>query len=98
MVPASLLIYNALGWILSGALLCISVEMLSTTQYKKSVDKRSWLPQLLPSPRSGSRPQVGITPSTQPQRQLSQIPDEDVNAVLHWYSSSKAAATKVIIK
>ena len=71
--------HNALGWIISGGLLrMMSVEMLSTAQYEKSRDKRSWLPLSLP-PRAGSRPQVGSHPV--PQRQLIQLPNEDVKSV-----------------
>ena len=73
--------HNALGWIVSGGFLrIISVEMFSTARYEKSSDKRSWLPQL--SPRVGSRPQVGSHPV--PQRQLAQLPDEEVKAVLYY--------------
>ena len=75
--------HNALGWIISGGLLrMMSVEMLSTARYAKSSDKRSWLPQLSPPPRAGSRPQVGSHPV--PQRQLTQIPDEEIKAVLYY--------------
>lgn len=57
----------------------MSVEMLSTAQYEKSSDKRSWLPQSSPPPRAGSRPQMGSHPV--PQRQLAHFPDEEVKAV-----------------
>lgn len=71
---------NALGWIVSGGLLrLMSVEMLSTAQYEKSSDKRSWIS---PPPRAGLRPQVGSHPV--PQRQLAQLPDEEVMAVLSY--------------
>lgn len=63
---------NAFGWMVSGGLLrLISVEMLSTAQYEKYSDKNSWLPQFSPTPRSGSRPQLGSHPV--PQRQVGQL-------------------------
>ena len=85
--------HNIFGWIVSGGILrMMSVEILSTAQYEKSSDKGSWLPQLFPSPRSGSRPDMGSHPV--PQRQLAQVPDEEVKAVLYQYSSIKAAVTE----
>ena len=74
--------HNAFGWIVSSILLRpMSVEMLSTARYERSDDKRSWLPQLFPPPRKGSRPQMGSHPV--PQRQLAQLPDEEIKAVVH---------------
>lgn len=85
--------HSALGWIVSAGLLrMMSVEMLSTTQYEKSSDVRSWLPQLFPPPRAGSRPQVGS--HLLPQRQLAQIPVEEIKAVFQYPCSLNPAPTK----
>lgn len=70
----------------------MSVEMLSTAQYEKSSDKRNWLPQYSYLPRSGPRPQVG--PHPVPQRQLTQLPEEEVKAVFDYPYLLNPAATE----
>ena len=86
--------HNVFGWVLSAGLLrMMSAEMLGTIQYYKSNDKRTWLPHHCLPFRAGLRPLMGSHPV--PQRQLSQIPDEEIKAVLHYPCSFKIAPTKL---
>ncbi|KAL2001935.1 hypothetical protein VTN02DRAFT_951 [Thermoascus thermophilus] len=75
--------YNVLGWLGVSLLLApLGSEMFSVDEYDRSPDKRSWLSDdegPIP-PREGGRPRVG--PHVVPQRQLTQIPPEEMKLKL----------------
>ncbi|KAL2007592.1 hypothetical protein VTN00DRAFT_9030 [Thermoascus crustaceus] len=74
--------YNVLGWLgVSLVLAPLGSEMFSVDEYDRNPDKRSWLPDDEPIPhREGKRPRVG--PHVVPQRQLNQIPGDEMKQKL----------------
>jgi hypothetical protein len=75
---------NALGWLLVTILRPLGREQHSSALYKNEklpfVNEPGYLPAHFPPPRSSERPTVG--PHPVPQRQLNQLPSDDVRKEL----------------
>lgn len=72
--------YNAGGWIVANIFRVLSAEQFSTSRYDDRslplADEPPFLPASFPPPRASSRPRIGPHPI--PQRQLAQVPSEEV--------------------
>lgn len=76
--------YNAVGWIVANLFRLLSREQLSTAPYDNPklplAEESNFLPPSFPPKRTSPRPRFG--PHAVPQRQLSQLPDDDVRELL----------------
>jgi hypothetical protein len=73
--------HNVIGWLAISVLAPLRRDMLDTAVYERDIkemgEERTWLKDL--PERKGLRPEVGTHAA--PQRQLDQVPDEDIKEV-----------------
>lgn len=73
--------YNVIGWLSMSLLAPLKRDMFNTDVYDRDIkefgEEKSWLKEL--PDRNGLRPQLGTHAA--PQRQLNQVPEEDIKEV-----------------